>query len=593
MSFVTSSRLFNKYVLALVLFPIFFLLAFQGFDVTDWGFHFTNQYLLLEYPLSSIHINPMYILSDAAGGLWLHLLGMPSVFWGKLGGAILFSFCAFIVASILEDYFPQREVFFCVLTCSIFLTAYISQYINYFTFPALLTLIFFWVFNKLMSVPGNSRDFAAYAFTLGFLLVPIILSRFTLIVMILFLPLLAFYYWWTGHPLDNFSRGVRYAAAGVIVSTGLVACIFHRFGILEVYIDIIRQQILYSATDSEVYASYTYKHSMPMLFRLYLSEYIRTLIGVFVFIGGIFTIGRLKEKINQHWITLGLAIATISGLIFGLATHIRGFNFALSYMPRVFIGIVILFALLFLYHHERSDKNLALLLIVSGVVMIINPLGSDSGILKSIHAFWLALPLAMLCMYRLGRQTENKFAQTTSSLIPTILLLLLIIGIFMQGGNVYRDDPNRLNLTTPFQNPQLFGTYSTPERVQVTDELISIIERETEPGDYVLMVNSMSMFYYLTETRPALGQPWLFLFSEEAIVDLEEERVRTGEIQPKLFIYPKVNTRDRYWPGGDTPLKETDEAKLDYLKGQYIDTYQYPYLWENDAFAVYRIPLDE
>jgi hypothetical protein len=593
MSFATGNRLFNKYVLALVLFPIFFLLAFQGFDVTDWGFHFTNQYLLLEYPPSSIHINPMYILSDAAGGLWLHLLSTPSVFWGKLGGAVLFSFCAFIVASILEDYFPQREVFFCVLICSIFLTAYISQYVNYFTFPALLILIFFWVFNKLMSVPGNSRNFAAYAFMLGFLLVPIILSRFTLIVMILFLPLLALYYRWTGRPLEGFFRGVGYATVGVIVSTGLAACMLHRFGILEVYVDIIRQQLLYSATDSEVYASYTYKHSMVTLFRSYISQYIHVLIGVFVFIGGVFTISRLKEKISQHWITLGLAIATISGLIFGLATHIRGFNFALSYMPRVFIGIVILFALLFLYHHERSDKNLALLLIVSGVVMIINPLGSDSGILKSIHAFWLALPLAMLCMYRLGRQTENKFVQATSTLIPTILLLLLIIGIFMQGGNVYRDDPNRLNLTTPFQSPQLFGTHSTPERVRVSDELISIIERETEPGDYVLMVNHMPMFYYLTGTRPALGQPWLFLFSEESIMGLEEERVRTGEIQPKLFIYSKINTRDRYWPLGDTPLKETDEAKLDYLKGQYIDTYQYSYLWENDAFAVYRIPLDE
>jgi hypothetical protein len=139
----------------------------------------------------------------------------------------------------------------------------------------------------------------------------------------------------------------------------------------------------------------------------------------------------------------------------------------------------------------------------------------------------------------------------------------------------------------------LTGTYSTAERVQVTDELISTIERETEPGDYVLMVNSIPMFYYLTGTRPALGQPWLFLQSEEKIMDFEGDRAEIGEIKPKLFVYSKVNTRDRYWPRGDTPLKESDEKKLNYLKNQYITTYQYSHLWENDAFSVYRAPLND
>jgi len=587
----TSSRLFNKYVLFLVTFSMFFLLSFQGFDVTDWGFHFTNQYQMFEYPLSSIHINPMYILSDAAGGLWLHLLGTPNIFWGVLGGAVLFSLCALVVASILENYFPKREVFFCVLICTIFSTAYFSQYINYFTFPALLTLIFFWIFNKLLSVSGNSREFALYAFILGFLFILIVLSRFTLIAMVLLLPLLALYYRWTERPFDGFVRGVRYAFIGAIISTGLAACILFQIDIQGVYIDIIHQQLLHSATGSEVYTS---GHSMSTLFRSYILEYIQTLIGVFIFIGGIFTISWLKQKINQHWIVISLVLATISGLILSLIPQIPVINFILSYgLPRVFIGIVILFIAIFLYFHERSDKNLALLLIVSGVIMIINPLGSNTGIIKSTHAFWLVLPLSILCMNRLGKQTENKFVQTTSALIPTILLLLFILGIFFQGGNVYRDDPNRLNLTTPFQSPQLIGTYSTAERVQVTDELISVIERETEPGDCVLMVNHMPMFYYLTGTRPALGQPWLFLYSEEKIMELEEKRAEAGEIMPKLFVYSKVNTRDRYWPRGDTPLKESDEKKLNYLKNQYITTYQYSHLWENDEFSVYRIPLND
>ncbi len=574
-----------------MLLSIFSLFSFQGFDVTDWGFHFTNQYQIFEYPLSSIQINPMYILSDAVGGLWLHLLGTPSVFWGAFGGAILFSACALIVASILENYFPRQEVFFCVLICSIFLTVYASQYINYCTFPAFLVLIFFWFFNKLLSISSDSREFALYAFILGFLFIPIILSRFTLVAAVLLLPLLVLYYWWTGRPFEGLIRSVGYASVGAIISAGLATYTLFYLDIQEIYIDIIYQQLLHSATGTEVYTS---GHSMSALFRSYISEYIQTLFGVAVFIGGIFTIGWLKQKIDQRWIALSLVLVTIAGLILSLIPQVPVINFALSYgLPRVFIGIIILFAVVFLYLHDRSDKNLALLLIASGVVMIVNPLGSNCGILKSTHAFWLALPLSLLCMSRLGKQTENKFVQTTSALIPTILLLLLILGIFLQAGHVYRDDPNRLNLVTPFQTPQLMGTHSTAERVQVSDELISVIERETEPGDYVLMVNHIPMFYYLTGTRPALGQSWLFLYSEGTIMELEERRAEAGEIVPKLFVYSKVNTRDMYWPLGDTPLKEEDERKLGYLKDRYITAYQYSHLWENDVFSVYRSPLDD
>ena len=76
-------------------------------------------------------------------------------------------------------------------------------------------------------------------------------------------------------------------------------------------------------------------------------------------------------------------------------------------------------------------------------------------------------------------------------------------------------------------------------------------------------------------------------------MELEEKRAEAGEIMPKLFVYSKVNTEDRHWPRGDTPLKEEDEKKLSYLQNQYITTYQYSHLWENDVFSVYRIPLGD
>ena len=574
---------------SVILFIIFFLLSFQGFDITDSGYHFTNQYQLLKYPLSSIHFNPMFILSDFAGGIWLHLIGIPNVFWGRLGGAILLSICAFVVASILEAYFPKKDVFIAVLISVLFLTSFFSQYIHYFTFPALLTLVFLWVFQKCLSVPFESRAFAAYAFILGLLFVPIVLSRFTLVVLVVVVPLIALYFWLTRRPLDGLIRGVMYALLGVILATGVVLYVFSNLEILGLCINSIKTQLVHSATGGE---SISASHTMTALLTSYTSQYLHVILGVLLFTGGVLFIGRIKDKLSLKlkWISfifILMAIAAITlNVFFPQMAHL---SFFLSYgIPRLFIGVIILCTLLFLYYHNTPDNNLAILLLVACTFMVFNPLGSNTGIIKSTHAFWLVLPLSLLCTQRLGTYVDTRFIKTLSSLIPTILVIMLIFAVFFHATNVYRDDPNRLNLTTPFESPQLKWTYSTPERVQVTDELIDVIKRETNPDDYVLMVNGMPMLYYLTETRPALGQPWLFTYSLDHIIALEKERVEKGEIEPKLFIYSKVNTLNRYWPQSDIPLYERYDKNLNYLRGQYIDTYDYSLLWENEAFAVYR-----
>lgn len=100
----------------------------------------------------------------------------------------------------------------------------------------------------------------------------------------------------------------------------------------------------------------------------------------------------------------------------------------------------------------------------------------------------------------------------------------------------------------------------------------------------------MPMFYYLTETRPALGQPWIDLYSTEQIISLEEERAEKDEIKPVLFIYSKVNTLYQYWPDNEIPLNERYKNHLNYLKYRYIQDYHYSFLWENDAFVVYHSP---
>jgi hypothetical protein len=102
------------------------------------------------------------------------------------------------------------------------------------------------------------------------------------------------------------------------------------------------------------------------------------------------------------------------------------------------------------------------------------------------------------------------------------------------------------------------------------------------------MVNGIPMFYYLTETKPALGNPWLFLEPIEKI-KFEQTKLENEHRYPDLLIAPKVDTRDRYWPMGDlTTMSSEYQEKLSYIENRYVNELNYSPLWENEAFEIYK-----
>lgn len=576
--------IYNKYFLFLSCLLFFFILTIQGFDVTDYGYHFTNQYLLLNYPLSTITINHAYLLSDVAGGIWLQILSFPSVLWAKLGGAVLFSLCALISYSILENYFQKKDVFIYVLISTIFLTMFPGdKIINYYTFPAFLILLFLWLFNKVLVTPNDSKQFKGYSALLGGLFPLICLSRITLILMITILPIILIYYFITKRPLKGFYIAIKYALIGLFLSTMVLTFIFYQMNMLNDFILNITSSFIQSASGD--IQTFSPEHTFVALIYSYIRGYVFFAIATTLFIIGIFILTRARKYVEYKWISKILILSLIMVLLMTFMTARIGFIGI--HLSNGFIGLILLFISIFFLIDKGQNKNLSLLLLISAAIMIINPIGSNTGIVKSTYGFWLALPLSLLCVHAIGSRTKNDAIKFLSSFIPTLLVLMLIMGIFFHGTYIYRDDPNRLHLIHSFESPQLFGIYSSEERVRVSDELISVIEEYSSKGDYLLIINQIPMFYYLTETRPALREPWLFLLSKDRIIELEEKRESMGDIEAKLFIYSKVNTYDFLWPQYNLAISPVQFEKLQYLKERYIGELNYTLLWENEAFAVY------
>lgn len=587
-----NERYFNVFGIFIIAFIFHLLFIFQGMDVTDTGYHLTNQVSAFSLPVEFDSFNSFMLLTDLVGGFWLSLIKGPSLLWARLGGVLIIALNAAIIFSILSEHFERKRAFFAVLLSTLILTMRIGTcVIDYFIFPALLTNIELWILNRVLMERGRNKF---HNFLLGFMVVPIILSRVSL-VLVLLIPAMIFIY-----SLIKRLNLRQYNLCAVTSSLGFCcAIIFFGFiywstGILFDYWGCIYSMIVASLSGNADHIDKT--HTMPFLIGSYLGGYINAALGTIALCTILYTLSLIKNK----WGTIYAWTVTICltfGVILFMMIRTSYVNSLAHALLIVANGAIILVSSIYFIEENNNNNNnnnkksdiLKFLLFSGIVVMIINPMGSNNGILKSFYGMWMTLPLAMLCCYQLESSAKSKAIRSIFSLTSCVVLSLLIMALIFHSTNVYRDDMNRFDLNTEFFSPGLRGIYSTSDRVDAIDELIIRIKESSNKGDELLMFNSIPLLHYLTETRPALGNPWPDSLPLSTIKS-RMENLKKERRYPKLFIYAKVNTRNRDWPNSNAPIAEENAEKFIYIKNELINISNYSLLWEDDAFAIYQRP---
>lgn len=581
-----NDKYFSKYSIFIAAFIFHLLFVFQGMDVTDTGYHLTNQVSAFSFPVEFGSFNSCTLLTDLVGGFWLFLIGGPSLLWAKLGGVLVIALNAAIIFSILSNHFERKRAFFVVLISTLFLTMRPGSYIiDYFIFPALLINIEFWILNKILMERGENNF---HNFLLGFMVVPIVLSRIPLI-LILLIPTIIFIYSLINRvDLRKYKAGTITSSFGLCCAIVFFGIIYWITGILGSYFDNIYSVIVASASGNTGYIDQT--HTMSFLLRNYLFDYRDVALDTIILCILFYTLSLLKSRLGSIYAWIVTLVLTFGIILFMIYKTVYIDILAYSLL-KVAIGIIILVSLTYFFaeNDNRKDRILKILLFSGFIIMIINPVGSNMGIIKSFYGMWLILPLTILCGYQLETSAKSKAISSIFSLMNCALLSLLILALFFHSTNVYRDDMNRFDLDTEFSSPSLQEIHSTSDRVDAIDELIIRIKESSNKSDKLLMFNSIPMLHYLTETRPALGNPWPDSVPLLTIKSNMEKLEKDGRY-PKLFIYAKINTRDRNWPNGNIPITEENMEKFGYIKYELINKSNYSLLWENKIFAVYQRP---
>ena len=225
------NKFFNGYTLALSLFLFQLIWIFQGLGSYDVGYHLVHQMSAANLEVSN-SLPSLFFLTDLVGGMWLSLINVPSLVWVRIGAILLFSLNALLSYKIVTVYFDRKKVFWAVFATTLFITSLSHSLIEYFTFPSLLLTIALLLFNQLINQQVGSRTFRVYSFLLGFIVIPIVLAKFTLIIILIAPVLVWSYYRIAKKDLSELKTAASFILMGTTASVLVFGLFYQSIGFL-------------------------------------------------------------------------------------------------------------------------------------------------------------------------------------------------------------------------------------------------------------------------------------------------------------------------------------------------------------------------
>lgn len=567
-----DDRRTEVFILAGLFFSVFLVTFFpslQGFDLTDHGFHITQQYFNLSSSMENSGTE-LYLGSEIIGHFWLRILEYPVLAWARVGGALLHSISVVFTYIILRRYFSKKVSFWSVFLVALWMAGASPIIIQYYTLPATVAVIFLWSLDSTQSnyVTKGLRIAPWYILT-GMLGVYLAFSRLTLAPLII-LPLIPIYIAYRKNE-EHLSKLLLSYVLGLIFGLLFIVLMLSSMGLLGTYFSEISRTVYQTVSANGGPGSSS--HGFTVLISRYLRDYTYAAVltaGVLFFTEGIKLL--IKPKIdykNEHRRRLiGWSIVVVSIVAFFGAIFLRPVLLSPSWITRIMtwsITGLLIFTALWQIIVNRSFFNnhqLVMLFVLGVVVVVFSSLGSNTGIIKNRFGFWIPLSIFVATLYQWVHKNiaSKKVARV---MIWAGIVLLVVGGSFNIYTNVYRDSPNRLNLVHEPNLRALQWTFTTKERALWLEEIAEEFAGISRDVD-VFFVNASPSLYYVMNRAPVVGNSWFFLPSVEEV----KQNLKNGieaQVYPDIVLVPTFNTLSQTWPN-DKPIIDKYSTRIDIIK---------------------------
>jgi len=578
----------EKLFFVLIIF-IQLIFIFQGFDFADAGFAADFYSRIFSDP-SSVQYNFMFWFTGIIGGSWLKLFPGLGLLGLRIAGVICTTFTFWITYNLLKKYLYTGPLRLSLFLITLFLTTAIKE-INYDDVTALFFMCTAWFLFSGLTRGKPYMLFLAGAF--------ISLNMFSRLPNILGL-ILILAIWFSGYL--NRKTVKQVLIQSLIFITG--------FGIMSVLLLGLMK---------------TLHHDMYFLNSLKLTRHMGTTIDDS---HGLYTM--LKLSIVHFGEAISISIVVIVAL-WSLAAAWRRLKSdlpaSIPFLPIVKWSILIILTVICIYRAKkdpdfwfylllfyagtslitgfliitgRQPKNLRLLAAIGSIMLLVMPFGSNY-ILMTVgkYAIWIIVPIMVDYMLNIrslssrvvvSENSQHSYEQVidtkhmtglrNASIYLTLIYILSVTYFYP-----YFDRSNRALMHYEINNKLAKGIFTTESRAKVINELMSESANYVKPDDYVLAYDCIPMYYYLTDTRPYMHNSWPWQYNDAVFKEELYKSLQETHTFP-VVIMQKRSTLGNNWPDNYSENYTFRPRTLADMN-DFLNTYQYRQVWENDFFKIY------
>ncbi len=562
----------------MIVFGYLSIWIWQGIDFTDSGWDLTNQWLIFNGGIENQL--DMIFGSVFIGGLWNQIVDGNYLIWAYLGSVLINSLSALLVFLILSSYFNKKLVFLSILAITPLVIVPIIKVMNYNDIPLLLFLLMSYTINKAICTNNSKLSKTLYIFS-GIIYATVLVSRFMLITFLLFPIILVIYnYFFKDYKIVWLKKSLLFVL-GILIGLSIIFYLLYRSNLLYIYIDNIYNQIFRGFIGGSQEASaiaITSEHNANNLIIVSLTYLYYSLILIplaFLFFYATSFIKKIKNNIIKY-----TTVVLYCGLIAFLTYNIFRVYTYNTYIYYLIFGLNLILIIVYIYKHRKENTEIAkrinFILLLAFFSQLILNFGS---LALNWTNMYLSTSLSIVLLFKLDHEKFSNIFIPIKSFInikKIFVIIIIILGLIINFNNVYRDGPSRFKLIHELNAANLKYIYTTRERAEMLDGVLTIIREKTEPRDKIFCVNGINMVYYLTETRPVTKDPWAY-------------RLATYEsFEEELYNIPQQELPEIVIIGKKAIVKRDPDERLE-LVYKFMDNKGYYLYWENDGFELYEL----
>ena len=528
--------------------------AVTGIDVCDSGFYFTFYRNIYSSP-ASVEYNFMYYLSGVVGGavqLLFPSLGMLG--WKLLGIATLL-LSQWTVWQMLRKVVPPLPLAVGNLMVIVGFIGLPVAFCN----DLLTTLLYclaLWLLHR-----GIDEQRRLSLLLSGIVLGVNIFSRLpnVLACVLALAPMVVAR---EGVSAWGRVRNALTIAGGIAVGVTLILLLMLWLGHYELFVSNLRDVTTIAGDESGEST-----HSAGKMIAAYWRFYSKSLTvgAVMAVIGAIYFVA--MRRLPWRWSRATAMVATIGAT----AYYLYHYN-ALNYLW------VLCFATCIWLLATTKERGLRLASLLGLAMMLIFPLGSDSGYNNGSIIAMVAAPVTA------GVWAQRRRWVMLAGWALVCLAQMSLMGAYFDGGALWKK-------THSVENARLSGVYTTAERATILNGVLEGIGEHVIAGDTLMAYGSAPLLNYLTDTRPAYGCSWPELLSAALL----EKKLNGNGSAPQWILRQHFYTLSKDWrePTADWKTHYSvssgflSDRKLEVLNA-FMDRNGYKEVWSNSHFTLYR-----